>query len=58
MNGDINLKRIIVFLLITISNIFRFDIFELKSELERLPTWIFYPPNSRHVRLVFAKLGA
>ena len=43
MIGDINLKRIIIFLLlaITISNIFRFDIFELKSELESLPTWIF-----------------
>ncbi|WP_296317230.1 CPBP family intramembrane glutamic endopeptidase [Winogradskyella sp. UBA3174] len=43
MIGDINLKRILVFLIIaiTISNIFRFDIFELKSELERLPTWIF-----------------
>lgn len=26
---------------IVISNIFRFDIFELKSELEKLPTWIF-----------------
>jgi membrane protease YdiL (CAAX protease family) len=40
---DISLKRIIVFLLIaiTISNIFRFDVFELKPELEKLPTWLF-----------------
>lgn len=43
MNGQINWKRVLLFLLIsiTISNIFRFDIFELKSELEKLPTWIF-----------------
>tara|TARA_B110000046_G_C13021675_1_gene411566 strand:+ start:1815 stop:2573 length:759 start_codon:yes stop_codon:yes gene_type:complete len=43
MNGEISWKRVIIFLLIaiTISNIFRFDIFELKSELERLPIWIF-----------------
>jgi membrane protease YdiL (CAAX protease family) len=43
MNEHINWKRVIVFLIIaiTISNIFRFDIFEFKSELEKLPTWIF-----------------
>jgi membrane protease YdiL (CAAX protease family) len=43
MNTDINWKRVIIFLLIatTISNIFRFDIFEFKPELEKLPTWIF-----------------
>jgi membrane protease YdiL (CAAX protease family) len=43
MNKDINWKRIALFLIvaITISNIFRFDIFELKPELEQLPTWIF-----------------
>ncbi|MFT4612388.1 MAG: membrane protease YdiL (CAAX protease family) [Gammaproteobacteria bacterium] len=43
MNEHINCKRIGLFLLIaiTISNIFRFDVFELKPELEQLPTWIF-----------------
>jgi membrane protease YdiL (CAAX protease family) len=43
MNQHINWKRLVIFLIIaiTISNIFRFDIFELKSELEKLPTWIF-----------------
>lgn len=43
MNEHINWKRIILFFLvaIVISNIFRFDVFELKSELEKLPTWIF-----------------
>lgn len=43
MKGPINWKRVIIFFLIaiTISNIFRFDIFELKPELEKLPTWIF-----------------
>lgn len=43
MNKQIGWKRIVLFLLIaiTISNVFRFDIFEIKSELERLPTWIF-----------------
>lgn len=43
MNQRINWKRLVIFLLIaiTISNIFRFDIFDLKSELEKLPAWIF-----------------
>jgi membrane protease YdiL (CAAX protease family) len=43
MNQHIHWKRLVIFLIIaiTISNIFRFDIFELKSELEKLPTWIF-----------------
>ena len=36
-------KRILIFFIIAtaISNIFRFDVFEFKSELEKLPTWIF-----------------
>jgi membrane protease YdiL (CAAX protease family) len=43
MNTSKSWKRILLFLLIaiTISNIFRFDVFELKSELEKLPTWIY-----------------
>ncbi len=43
MNEHINWKRVILFLFIaiTISNIFRFDVFELKPELEKLPSWIF-----------------
>lgn len=43
MNQRINWKRLAIFLIIaiTISNIFRFDIFELKPQLEKLPTWIF-----------------
>jgi membrane protease YdiL (CAAX protease family) len=43
MSRPISWKRIIIFLLISIliSNIFRFDIFEIKPELEKLPTWIF-----------------
>jgi membrane protease YdiL (CAAX protease family) len=43
MSGPISWERIIIFLLISIliSNIFRFDIFEIKPELEKLPTWIF-----------------
>src|SRR5690606_31834005 len=41
--NKISWKRILLFFLIvtTISNIFRFDVFELKSELLQLPTWIF-----------------
>ncbi len=40
---NISWKRIVVFLIIaiTISNIFRFDIFGLNAELKLLPTWIF-----------------
>ena len=40
---NISWKRIVIFLIIaiTMSNIFRFDIFELKTELKVLPTWIF-----------------
>lgn len=36
-------KRIFIFFFIAtaISNIFRFDIFELRYELQQLPTWIF-----------------
>ena len=43
MIGTINLKRIVIFLLIaiTVSNSFRFDVFNLKSALETLPTWLF-----------------
>ncbi|MEQ8625530.1 MAG: CPBP family intramembrane glutamic endopeptidase [Vicingaceae bacterium] len=41
--NKISWKRIIVFFIIAtaISSIFRFDIFELKSELEKFPTWIY-----------------
>lgn len=41
--NTISWKRILTFFVIaiTISNIFRFDVFELKSELKELPTWIF-----------------
>ena len=43
MRKQINWLRILLFLVIatTISNIFRFDIFEIKPELQKLPTWIF-----------------
>lgn len=36
-------KRVIMFFLIAtlISNIFRFDIFEIKTSFEKLPTWLF-----------------
>ena len=39
----ISWKRILLFFIIAtiISNIFRFDILEIKSELKKLPTWIF-----------------
>lgn len=39
----ISWKRILLFFLIAtvISNIFRFDIFELKSNLKQLPAWLF-----------------
>ena len=39
----ISWKRILIFFIIAtaISNIFRFNIFEHKSELEKLPNWIF-----------------
>ena len=42
-HNKISWKRILLFFVIAtvISNIFRFDIFELKSELEQLPTWVF-----------------
>jgi membrane protease YdiL (CAAX protease family) len=42
-HNKISWKRVLIFFIIAtvISNIFRFDIFELKSELKRLPTWIF-----------------
>jgi membrane protease YdiL (CAAX protease family) len=42
-NDNISWKRIAIFFIIAtlISNIFRFDIFEFKSELEKLPTWVF-----------------
>jgi membrane protease YdiL (CAAX protease family) len=36
-------KRILIFLVsaITISNIFRFDVFDLKSNLEEIPSWVY-----------------
>ena len=39
----ISWKRIVLFLFIaiTVSNIFRFDLFELKSSLKQLPPWLF-----------------
>lgn len=42
MNEKINWKRGLLFLLIAIifSNIFRFDIFELKLGLEKMPAWL------------------
>lgn len=41
--NKISWQRILIFFTLAtiISNIFRFDIFEFKSELEKLPTWIF-----------------
>lgn len=41
--NTINWKRVILFFVIAtlISNIFRFDIFEVKTSLEKLPTWLF-----------------
>ncbi|MGO3689974.1 CPBP family intramembrane metalloprotease [Psychroflexus sp. S27] len=43
VENKINWKRILIFFIIAtvISNVFRFDIFEFKSELKKLPTWIF-----------------
>ncbi|MGJ8685691.1 MAG: hypothetical protein ACSHWW_13755 [Nonlabens sp.] len=43
MKKEANRKRIVLFSLIaiTLSNIFRFDIFNLKTELQQLPTWVF-----------------
>lgn len=40
---NINWKRVILFFIIAtlISNAFRFDIFEIKTSLEKLPTWLF-----------------
>jgi len=42
MNENISLKRILTFFLIaiTISNIFRFDLFNFNPEIEQLPTWV------------------
>ena len=42
-NNKISWKRILIFFVIAtlISNVFRFDIFGLKPELEKLPNWIF-----------------
>lgn len=41
--NTISWKRVIIFFIIAtlISNIFRFDIFEFRSVLEKLPSWIF-----------------
>lgn len=43
VENKISWKRILIFFIIAtvISNVFRFDIFEFKSELKKLPTWIF-----------------
>lgn len=42
-NNQINWKRILLFFIVAtlVSNIFRFDIFELKTKLEFLPNWLF-----------------
>jgi membrane protease YdiL (CAAX protease family) len=41
--SKISWKRILIFFIIatSISNVFRFDIFEFRPELEKLPNWIF-----------------
>jgi len=43
MNGRIGWKRVTIFLFIaiTLSNLFRFDLFDGKSGLKQLPTWTF-----------------
>ncbi|MDP8322936.1 MAG: CPBP family intramembrane metalloprotease [Candidatus Stygibacter australis] len=43
LSHPISWKRILIFFILAtaISNVFRFDIFEIKSGLEELPTWIF-----------------
>ena len=43
MDTTTHWKRILIFLIIaiSISNIFRFDIFELKETLKPLPTWVY-----------------
>jgi len=40
---NISWKRVLIFFIIAtvISNIFRFNIFEFESELEKLPSWLF-----------------
>lgn len=42
-----NWYRVIIFFAIAtaISNVFRFDVFDLKAELEKLPTWIYILSN-------------
>jgi Gpi18-like mannosyltransferase len=41
--NQISWKRVIIFMMIgtIISNVFRFDVFHLESELKQLPAWIF-----------------
>ena len=41
--NKISWNRILMFFIIatTLSNVFRFDIFELKPVLKKLPTWVF-----------------
>ena len=53
-DNTINFKRIFIFLVIAISlsNIFRFDIFGTKEILEILPTWIYLLSNSLPQRKV------
>lgn len=43
LDNQISWKRILVFIIIAtvVSNIFRFDVIEVKSTLEKLPTWVF-----------------
>lgn len=43
--NQISWKRVIIFMVIgtIISNVFRFDVFYLESELKQLPAWIFVP---------------
>ena len=42
-DNKISWKRILIFFIIAtaISNVFRFDVFEFRSELKKLPTWIY-----------------
>jgi membrane protease YdiL (CAAX protease family) len=42
-HNKISWKRVLVFIIIAtvISNVFRFDVFDIKPELQKLPTWIF-----------------
>jgi membrane protease YdiL (CAAX protease family) len=43
MEKQVSWKRVAIFFVVAtlISNVFRFDIFEIRTDLEQLPTWIF-----------------